>query len=159
MNINQLAQKHYEWVEAMNWHNKTVLESLALIASEIGESAFEHLDSTPTNHFGEELADIMLRALDLGYCQQVDMNHEVDNAVFDWKYKDVPKMFMQLTYEFGKLVNTARKEKLEDNFHKSLGLFMKGVIDIAEFTNIDLEKEILAKMEINLQRGTRGRIV
>ncbi len=159
MNLNLLAKQHYEWVEAMNWHNKTVLEALALIASEIGESAFEHLDSTPTNHFGEELADIMLRTLDLGCWQNVNMDKEVEHSVIDWKYKDVPKMFMQLNYEFGNLVNTARKENLDYNFHKSLGLFLKSVLDIAEFTNIDLEKEILAKMEINLQRGTRGRII
>ena len=44
MNLNELARKHYEWVEAMNWHNKTVLEVLALIGSvEIGEAAFSIL--------------------------------------------------------------------------------------------------------------------
>lgn len=159
MNLNELAEKHYQWVEAMNWHNKTVLEALALIASEIGESAFEYLDDTPTEHFGEELADIMLRTLDLGCWQKVDMNSEVANATIEWKYNDIPKRFMQLTYEFGNLVNTARKSQLEDSFHKSLGVFIKGVIDIANLSQVNLEKEILAKMEINLQRGTRGRIV
>lgn len=159
MNLNLLAQKHYEWVEAMNWHNKTVLEALALIASEIGESAYEHLDEVPTEHFGEELADIMLRTLDLGCWQKVDMNTEVSNASITWKYHDIPRMFMQLTYEFGNFVNTARKTQLDDNFNHSLGLFLRGVMDIAKQTNVDLEKEIIKKMEINLQRGTRGRIV
>lgn len=159
MNLNLLAQKHYDWVEAMNWHNKTVLEALALIASEIGESAYEHLSEIPSEHFGEELADIMLRTLDLGCWQKVDMNQEVSIAYINWKYDDVSKMFMQLMYEFGNFVNTARKSQLDDKFNKSLGLFLRGVMDIAEKTNVDLEKEILNKMEINLQRGTRGRII
>lgn len=159
MNFNKIAQTHYEWVENMNWHNKTVLEALALIASEVGEASFEHLDDYPTTHFGEELADIMLRSLDLAYWQQVDLNKEVENIIFEYKYNDVPRMFMQLNFEFGNLVNTARKTQLEHSFHTSLALFIKGVTLIAEKTHIDLEKEILKKMEINLQRGTRGRIV
>lgn len=159
MNLNELAKKQYQWVEDMKWHNKTVLEALALISSEVGESAYEYLDDIPTNHFGEELADIMLRSLDLAYWQNVDLNTEVANANIIWKHKNIPKMFMQLSYEFGNLVNTARKSILDDTFHKSLSLFIKSVIEIAYFSHIDLEKEILAKMEINLQRGTRGRIV
>ena len=37
MHLNEIATKHNEWVERMGWHNKTVLEALALIASEVGE--------------------------------------------------------------------------------------------------------------------------
>lgn len=159
MNLNDLGVKQYQWVEAMNWHNKTVLESLALISSEVGESAYEHLDDEPTEHFGEELADIMLRTLDLGCCEKVDMNKEIANCSIVWKHKNIPKMFMQLSYEFGNLVNTARKPVLEESFHKTLGIFIKSVMEIAEFSHIDLEKEILLKMAINLQRGTRGRII
>lgn len=159
MNLNTLAQTHYNWVEDMKWHNKTVLEALALIASEIGEAAYEHLDNTPTEHFGEELADIMLRALDLGCWQKVDIDKQVQDNRIVWKYHDVPKMFMQLSFEFGNLVNTARKKELDIHFHHNLGKFMKGVLDIAEETHVNLEEEILKKMEINLQRGTRGRIV
>ena len=33
--INDLAVRQFDWVESMNWHNKTVLEALALIASEV----------------------------------------------------------------------------------------------------------------------------
>lgn len=159
MNLNKIAQAQFVWVEDMKWHNKTVLESLALIASEIGEAAYEHLDSTPTEHFGEELADIMLRSLDLACWQKVDLNNEVEHINFNYKYEDVPRMFMQLTFEFGNLVNTARKTQLEQSFHTALALFIKAVLIMAEKSQINLEKEILNKMEINLQRGTRGRIV
>lgn len=159
MNINELAQTHYQWVEKMNWHNKTTLESLALIASEIGECAYEYMDDKATSNFGEELADIMLRVLDLGHLNNVDLNKEINNSTVNWRYKDIPKMFMQIFYEFGELTNTARKETLGDNFHQSLGLFSKHVIEFAIFNKIDLEKEILLKININKQRGTRGRII
>lgn len=159
MNLNNIAQTHYDWVEDMNWHNKTVLEALALIASEIGEAAYESLDDTPTEHFGEELADIMLRALDLGFWQKVDIDKQVQENSIVWQHYDIPRMFMQLNAEFGNLVNTARKTQLELSFHSNLGKFIKGVIDIAQVSHINLEEEILKKMQINLQRGTRGRTI
>ena len=89
MDINDIATRHYEWVEQMGWHNKTVLEALALIASEVGEAAAESGDNDAMlaalaritesigraanqcrkgevgENFGTELADIILRTLDL----------------------------------------------------------------------------------------------
>jgi NTP pyrophosphatase (non-canonical NTP hydrolase) len=93
MKINDIAEQNFLWVEKMGWHNKTTLEALALVASEVGEAINECRNETPTDAFGEELADIVLR-----------------------------------------------------------------VLDIAHWQGIDLEKEILAKMAINEQRGTRGRV-
>lgn len=90
--LKYIQIRHYGWVERMGWHNKTVLEALALIASEVGEAVNECRGEKPTSLFGEELADIILR-----------------------------------------------------------------VADLAEWQGIDLEKEIEAKMEINEDRGTRGR--
>lgn len=74
MNINELAAKHYDWVERMEWHNKTVLEALALIASEVGEAVNECRGDKPTEKFGEELADIILRTIDLAHWKGVDLN-------------------------------------------------------------------------------------
>ena len=101
----------------------------------------------------------MLRTLDLAAWQNTNLNEEVSLNKIDWKYSTVPEMFMQLFSEFGHLVNTARKVNLDNNFHSQLGKFTHGVMDIATFTNIDLEKEIANKMAINLQRGTRGRVI
>ena len=61
MQFNELATAHYQWIEAMGWHNKTQLETLALIASEIGEAFAECASPAPSDAFGEELADIALR--------------------------------------------------------------------------------------------------
>jgi NTP pyrophosphatase (non-canonical NTP hydrolase) len=49
----------------MGWHNKTPLEYLALICSEVGEAANECRGVTPSADFGEECADIILRTLDV----------------------------------------------------------------------------------------------
>jgi len=97
MNINEMCEKQYDWVERMGWHNGTPLEKLALIASEVGEA----IDELPKDHrakgnladviknlaravnccrgeslgeeFGYELADIVLRVADLAQEQGVDL--------------------------------------------------------------------------------------
>lgn len=74
MEINELAAKQFDWVERMGWHNKTVLEALALIASEVGEAVNECRHESPSENFGEELADIILRTVDLAQWQGIDLN-------------------------------------------------------------------------------------
>lgn len=64
-NVDQIGHRHWEWIEAMGWHKTTVLERLALIASEVGEAVNECRGENPTDKLGEELADIILRTLDL----------------------------------------------------------------------------------------------
>jgi NTP pyrophosphatase (non-canonical NTP hydrolase) len=71
--INELCARQYDWVERMGWHNKTVLEALALIASEVGEAVNECRGEEPTEAFGEELADILLRTFDLAQWQGIDL--------------------------------------------------------------------------------------
>ena len=75
--INELAKRNYDWVEQMGWHNKTVLEALALIASEVGEAVNECRNEQPTGAFGEELADIVLRVMDLAHWQGIDLEKEI----------------------------------------------------------------------------------
>jgi len=77
MKINDIAEKNYQWVEKMGWHNKTTLEALALVASEVGEAINECRHEQPTQAFGEELADIVLRVLDIAHWQGVDMEKEI----------------------------------------------------------------------------------
>lgn len=73
MQINEIAARQYDWVERMGWHNKTVLEALALIASEVGEAVNECRGEAPTSEFGTELADIILRVADLAHWQGIDL--------------------------------------------------------------------------------------
>ena len=77
MQINEISAKQFEWVESMGWHNKTVLESLALIASEVGEAVNECRNGTPSENFGTELADIILRVADLAHCEGIDLDAKI----------------------------------------------------------------------------------
>jgi len=61
----------------MGWHNKTPLEALALVASEVGEAINECRGLEPSPEFGEELADIILRVLDLAHWQNIDIEKEI----------------------------------------------------------------------------------
>ena len=72
MQLNEIAEKHHHWVDHMGWHNKTVLESLALIASEVGEAINECRGEEPTEKLGAELSDIILRTLDLMISRGID---------------------------------------------------------------------------------------
>lgn len=77
MDINGIADAHYEWVERMGWHNKTVLEALALIASEVEEAVNECRGDKPTDKLGEELADIILCTVDLAKWQGIDIDEAI----------------------------------------------------------------------------------
>ena len=75
--ISGIAHAQHEWVERMGWHNKTVLEALALIGSEVGEAVNECRGDKPTGKLGEELADIILRVLDLTVTQGIDIEAQL----------------------------------------------------------------------------------
>ncbi|KDR41573.1 MazG nucleotide pyrophosphohydrolase domain-containing protein [Caballeronia glathei] len=77
LTIGEMCDRQYDWVERMGWHNKTVLEALALIASEVGEAVNECRGDKPTDAFGEELADIILRVADLAKWQEIDLESEI----------------------------------------------------------------------------------
>ncbi|NQY35520.1 MAG: hypothetical protein HRT37_11220 [Alteromonadaceae bacterium] len=79
--VNDLCVKHFDWVERMGWHNKTPLEALALIASEVGEAVNECRGEKPTKEFGEELADICLRVFDLAQWQGINLQQEILNKI------------------------------------------------------------------------------
>ncbi len=77
MELKQIASTNWEWVDRMGWHNKTPLECLMLVVSECGEAANECRGEKPTNLFGEELADIILRTVDLAHDHGIDIQAEV----------------------------------------------------------------------------------
>lgn len=82
VDLSNVAKLHYDWVESMGWHkSSTNLEKLALIASEIGEAVNECRGAEPTENLKYELADIMLRVIDLqmllGYNIELNLKHKV----------------------------------------------------------------------------------
>lgn len=81
MKLNDIAEQNYLWVEAMGWHNKTLLEALALVASEVGEAINECRNEKPSEDFPEELADIILRVLDIAHWQKIDIEKVVNDKM------------------------------------------------------------------------------
>lgn len=71
-----LAKLQRRWVTSMPWRDKTPLEGLALIASEIGEAVNECRGERHTPELGAELADIVLRTLDLAEMLEIDIEDE-----------------------------------------------------------------------------------
>jgi NTP pyrophosphatase (non-canonical NTP hydrolase) len=75
MTLNEIAKKHYAWLEKMGWTiGTTPLEQLALITSEIGEAVNECRGNQPTDKLGSELADIILRTV--GLSERLGINIE-----------------------------------------------------------------------------------
>lgn len=82
MNLQQMIETHHDWVGAMGWHNKTVLESLALVASEVGEAVNECRGPEPTDRLAEELADIVLRVMDLAATRGIDLEAALHDKIY-----------------------------------------------------------------------------
>jgi NTP pyrophosphatase (non-canonical NTP hydrolase) len=160
--LNEIAKQHSAWVARMGWHNKTVLESIALIASEIGEAAAEvDANRRPTAAFGEELADIVLRTMDLSVTEGVDLDAEVAAADVKWRGTglegSIEEDFADVYVDIGKWVNTVRGDAQGPEFGRRMGVIVRRVLEIAERNDINLANEVVRKMTINAERGTRGR--
>ncbi|WOF82038.1 hypothetical protein P5704_024900 (plasmid) [Pseudomonas sp. FeN3W] len=157
MTLNELAKLHHGWVASMNWHNRTYLEALAMIASEIGEAADEVTLSGVTSHFALELADVVLRCID--FTELLGLDIEMGLIGHDDKevaYKPIERCFLDLNVILGKAVNVSRKDDYELLGDYLVRLVAKS-FEIAERLGIDLMSAIASKIEINLARGSRGR--
>ncbi len=157
MDLNAIGARHTAWVAAMGWHNKTVLESLALIASEIGEAAAECLVVVDTARFGEELADIVLRCVDLAQTEGIDLNVEVSWVTVRWKTVTAAEGVAELLVDYALWSNTARKAVLGTDFARGMATVVARVISLADRFGIDLNQEVARKLAKNAERGTRGR--
>lgn len=158
LDLNEVARRHFDWVERMGWHNKTVLEALALIGSEIGEACAECL-AEPTPAFAEELADIVLRSADLAQVLGIDFDQAVWSQSPTWETSCLAGRMNELTVEFAKWVNTARKQDLDETFAVAMGRTIRRVLNLSEQVGADMHRSLQDKMAINEQRGTRGRRV
>lgn len=157
--LNALGDVHSAWVERMGWHNKTVLESLALIASEIGEAAAECIGAVDLEKFGEELADIILRAVDLAKTEGVNLNDEVAKVTFTWTTTTPPERIAEILAGYATWTNSARNAALGPDFGQGMALVVAQVIDLAAACGIDLQEHVRLKVAKNELRGTRGRII
>ena len=81
--IRSIQTIHGAFVETMGWRkNKQPLECVALICEEIGELTHELRVEHPNAELvGNEIADIILRAIDLGNEFDIDIDAAVDRKM------------------------------------------------------------------------------
>jgi len=159
LDLNAISRTHHDWVERMGWHNKTMLESLALIASEIGEAAAECIGGLNRTRFGEELADIILRTVDLAYTERIDLNAEVPKVTVTWQTDTAPERLAELLTHYSDWTNSVRHTELGPEFVRGMATVAAYVIDLAAVFDVDLHEEVQRKLAKNELRGTRGRII
>ncbi len=75
--LNRLGDQQLAWAESVGWAAHLPLEDMALLASEVGEAINEVRGVCPTPAFGEELADVILRAAGIARKYGVDLDAHV----------------------------------------------------------------------------------
>lgn len=76
-----VVARHWSWVEQQGWHNKTNLENVALIAEEVGELAHAVRLDGLGGDISEEMADVVLRVMDLSVCMEIDLQSAIDSKM------------------------------------------------------------------------------
>lgn len=156
---DQRAALQWTWVESVGWHNKTDLEAVALIASEVGELAAELLANDDFEALQEEAADIALRLIDLIHPYQLSIADEIQSYYTSAYIVPMGEQTLHLMALTGRLAN----------------LFRGGVVDTLSLRSVSCE--IIARLEYllasegsllpkacekkfnkNQLRGTRGRV-
>lgn len=166
IDINDIARRQHDWVERMGWHNKNDLESMALIASEVGEAVAECVGDNITPEFGMELADIILRVADLAETHRIDLERQI----IDFRYRSVagevlpcrtaPESLAYLMIVVARATNHCRRCETTGDLPACLAEIIVITQMIAARAGlVDLSSCIEKKMAINESRGTRGRAV
>jgi NTP pyrophosphatase (non-canonical NTP hydrolase) len=169
MDIARITTQHFDWVERMGWHNKTPLETLALIISEIGESVDECLGKHPTKELAHELADIVLRIVDFAKVEGINLTVQMDLAAarkqqqhMDSCYADGATPLEDLALmvsDLAKAVNTCRGATPTKDLQVHLADCMVRIVSLANWQAVNLALAIDEKLAINENRGTRGRLI
>jgi NTP pyrophosphatase (non-canonical NTP hydrolase) len=157
--LNLIAAKHHQWVEQMNWHNRTHLEAAGMIASEVSEACDEITHTGVTPRFAEEIADVVLRCMDEGLEQGMDIDASLALYPVDLPaYESLERSLIRLTAAQGPLINAARKG---DNvaMHCSLAIIIQQCLALDVRLSLNLEHTIAAKMAKNLSAGNKGRLI
>lgn len=79
--INSIATVQWRWVQEVGWHNKSIMEYLNLIHDEVSEASQECRSGVPSDRFGEELADIILRTLDVAVEFNINIYDEIRRKI------------------------------------------------------------------------------
>lgn len=162
--LHSMAQSHHQWVDDMGWHNKTTLASLGLIGEEIGEAIKECRSGTPSERFPEEVADIMLRIMDVDislnlgiFKDDLSVGIEQEKLPLQERQSDPAQTYIDyltpLYALLGQAISTQHlgNHTLHDPLHRIV------TYCFAITSEYDLIDIICQKMEKNAFKGTRGR--
>ncbi|MBD8681228.1 MULTISPECIES: hypothetical protein [Pseudomonas] len=159
MTYNEFSTRHHAWVEAMGWHKRTNLEAMAMIYSEVGESVDEMTSQGMTSKFPGELADIVLRTVDMALENGINVDFERQHYSPDRPaYRTTQACLLCITSVLAKGVNASRTQDADSIIDSLVGTLLL-CEEIAARQSIDLQSVIEQKIEINLARGSRGRSI
>jgi len=159
MTYNEFSTRHHAWVGAMGWHKRSNLEAMAMIYSEVGESVDEMTAQGLTPHFSGELADIVLRTVDMAIENQINIDFERQHYSPDRPaYRTVSACLLGITSVLAKGVNAARANNIDGITDSLIGTLLL-CEEIAAGQCIDLQSVIEQKIDVNLARGSRGRAI
>lgn len=157
--ISRIAKRHHKWVASMGWHNRTSLEALAMVGSEMGEAAIEISLAGVTNKFKHELADIVLRCIDFTESLGIDLESRIlPPTTRSVAYVSLERGFLDLIGLLSRAVNAARASN-DDLLGDYLVEIIAKSFEIGERLGIDLIASLSEKVEINIARGSRGRVI
>ncbi len=161
MSLNSLSKQHHAWVERMQWHRRTHLEAAGMIGSEIGEACEEVHFAHVTAHFSVELADVVLRCVDMA----IEIDAEIDiGARLDAidkpepAYQSLEHSLIKLFALQAPLVNAARHGEASAII-EGLLMTMHACFSIARRQGIDLLQVMTTKVEANTVNGSKGRLI
>lgn len=83
ISFRDLVQAHEAWVKAQGWRQTPSepvawrLIALGLVMTEVAEAMNECRAAEPSDKFGEELADIVLRVMGIAAHEGVDLESEI----------------------------------------------------------------------------------
>lgn len=142
----------------MGWNSKSVLESVGLIYSEVGE-CFEVLNDSL--YLPSELADIVIRCTNLAMSLGADLDAEILKAAALPRFssKSPAELLGLITIPLKDCVNACRKGVVEPEFCPKLGEAVFVVFQICQLLDVDILEAVDRKMTINYARGNRGRLV
>ena len=81
LRLNSMSCVLRNWVTDMGWTKSSNLEKLALIASEVGEAVNECRGDEPGANFRFEVADIVIRTLDLASANGIDIEQAITDKM------------------------------------------------------------------------------
>lgn len=154
MNINELQKEIHDNAKSKGWWEtkRPIPELLCLIHSEVSE-AFEAYDNSNDN-FEEELADILIRALDMasGYSINIDLSIFLDDQVSDHEFTyaqnhNVYRWLNVINFNATTLLEIYRKTSELDRI--GLVQLISSLFATAQLLGIDIVREAYKKHEIN----------